>query len=196
MWARLAKYHEGDDRWYLEALGISADGQWDRFMDAWLKQVDGNWNTPGGRDLIWRSRGSKTAAWLSAIVADGSTRQEELPRYFRAMDFLSEADRQQLATQLAFNTQGDEQRTKYVAIESIRRLSPASISGKPEYKDALNKTLNDIEGTAEFVNLVDKFDLEDRYAQLLQLAENDPCRLVEPSHQGAQRPSALLERGR
>ena len=56
LWASLAKHHDGSDRWYLEALGIAADKQWDRFMTAWLGTVNGEWNTPGGRDLVWRYR--------------------------------------------------------------------------------------------------------------------------------------------
>ena len=37
LWADLAVQHDGKDRWYLEALGIGADKQWDLFFSAWLK---------------------------------------------------------------------------------------------------------------------------------------------------------------
>src|SRR5690606_30461318 len=30
LWVRLADKHDGNDRWYLESLGIGAEGQWDR----------------------------------------------------------------------------------------------------------------------------------------------------------------------
>ena len=56
LWARLAKQHDGKDRWYLEALGIAADKQWDRFLAAWMKAMDDEWNSPAGRDIVWRSR--------------------------------------------------------------------------------------------------------------------------------------------
>src|SRR5439155_26814922 len=59
LWAELARQHDGKDRWYLEALGIGADRQWDACFDAWLKAVGGKWNTPAGRDVVWRSRASK-----------------------------------------------------------------------------------------------------------------------------------------
>jgi len=36
LWAELAKQYDGKDRWYLEALGIGVDGQWDRYLNAWL----------------------------------------------------------------------------------------------------------------------------------------------------------------
>ena len=39
LWAELAAQHDGKDRWYLEALGIGADKQEDKFFDAWLTKV-------------------------------------------------------------------------------------------------------------------------------------------------------------
>ena len=39
LWATLATRHDGKDRWYLEALGIGADKQWDKFFAAYLAIV-------------------------------------------------------------------------------------------------------------------------------------------------------------
>jgi putative membrane-bound dehydrogenase-like protein len=89
LWAELAMQHDGKDRWYLEALGISADGQWDAFLAAWQKQVGDKWNTPAGRDIIWRSRARQTPMLLAKIVTDPNTPPETQPRYFRAFDFLN-----------------------------------------------------------------------------------------------------------
>jgi hypothetical protein len=36
LWATLATQHNGKDRWYLEALGIGADKQWDAYFKACL----------------------------------------------------------------------------------------------------------------------------------------------------------------
>ena len=47
LWADLAAQHDGKDRWYLEALGIAADRQWDRYFGAWLDRVGNGWNTAG-----------------------------------------------------------------------------------------------------------------------------------------------------
>ena len=88
LWARLAALHKGRDRWYLEALGIGAQGQEDRFFAAWLEQVGDNWNTRSGRDIVWRSRTVKAIDYLTALIKDKSLPDEERPRYFRALDFL------------------------------------------------------------------------------------------------------------
>jgi putative membrane-bound dehydrogenase-like protein len=89
IWAQLAQQHDGKDRWYLEALGIAADRQWDTFLDAYLAKTSEPWKTPAGRDILWRSRAKKTPELLVKIMQDPSTKEEEQPRYFRAFDFLS-----------------------------------------------------------------------------------------------------------
>jgi hypothetical protein len=88
LWATLAAQHDGKDRWYLEALGLAADRQEEKFFDAWLAQVGENWNTPAGRDLIWRSRSIKAPALLVKIITDANTPAKEKSRYLRALDFI------------------------------------------------------------------------------------------------------------
>jgi len=89
LWAQLAKQHDGQDRWYLEALGLAAGRQWDAFLAAWLEAVGDNWSTPAGRDIIWRSRAKQTPAFLAKILTDPATPVETHPRYLRALDFHS-----------------------------------------------------------------------------------------------------------
>jgi putative membrane-bound dehydrogenase-like protein len=86
LWADLASQHDGHDRWYVEALGIGADRQWERYFDAWLNQVGEQWDTPAGRDIIWRSRSPKACMYLARIIA-ATPSEEEQYRYFRALDF-------------------------------------------------------------------------------------------------------------
>jgi putative membrane-bound dehydrogenase-like protein len=89
LWADLASQHDGHDRWYLEALGIAADKQWDAFLGAYLSKVSEPWKTPAARDVLWRSRAKQTPALLVKIIQDPATKEDEQPRYFRALDFLS-----------------------------------------------------------------------------------------------------------
>ena len=87
LWAALAAKHDGKDRWYLEALGIGADQQEDAFLQAWLTKVGEKWDTPAGRDIIWRSRSKLAPAYLAKILTNKSTPAAAKPRYFRAFDF-------------------------------------------------------------------------------------------------------------
>ena len=89
LWADLASRHDGQDRWYLEALGIGADRQWDSFLDAWLAKVGEHWDTPAGRDIIWRSRAKKTPALLVKIIADKNLSAQDREHYFRSLDFIN-----------------------------------------------------------------------------------------------------------
>jgi putative membrane-bound dehydrogenase-like protein len=89
LWAELAMQHDGRDRWYLEALGIAADKQWDACLDAYLAKASDPWKTPAGRDILWRSRAKKTPELLAKIIKDPATKEQDQPRYFRALDFLS-----------------------------------------------------------------------------------------------------------
>jgi putative membrane-bound dehydrogenase-like protein len=94
LWADLAAQHDGHDRWYLEALGIGADKQWDAFLDAYLAKTSEPWKTPAGRDIIWRSRAEQTPALLVKIIKDPATKEDEQARYFRALDFLSGSEKE------------------------------------------------------------------------------------------------------
>jgi putative membrane-bound dehydrogenase-like protein len=89
LWAALAAQHDGKDRWYLEALGIGADQQWDKFLDAWLAEVGNTWSTDAGRDIVWRSRSKRTPALLVKLINDPGTSPKERDRYMRSFDFMT-----------------------------------------------------------------------------------------------------------
>jgi hypothetical protein len=87
LWATLALQHDGQDRWYLEALGIGADKNWDAYLDAYLAKAGDKLMTPAAKDIVWRSRAKKTPELLAKIIQDGSTKKDDQPRYMRAFDF-------------------------------------------------------------------------------------------------------------
>jgi putative membrane-bound dehydrogenase-like protein len=88
LWAQLASKYDGKDRWYLEALGIGADKNWDTYLDAYLSKAgDKAFSTDAGKDLIWRSRGKKTPELLVKVIKDKSTTKEQQPKFMRAFDF-------------------------------------------------------------------------------------------------------------
>jgi putative membrane-bound dehydrogenase-like protein len=100
LWAALAQQHDGHDRWYLEALGIGADQQEDKFFEAWLKTVGDHWNTPAGRDIIWRSRSHKAPALLVKIITDKNTPTAERARYLRSLDFIKGPEKEAALVEL------------------------------------------------------------------------------------------------
>jgi len=101
LWAQLAAQHDGKDRWYLEALGIGADKQWDRYVDAWLGEAGDKWNTPSGRDIVWRSRSRKTPALLVKLINDKGLSAKERDHFFRSLDFITGPEKDAAVAELA-----------------------------------------------------------------------------------------------
>src|SRR5207249_8229352 len=160
--------------WYLEALGIGADRQWDGYFDAWLKAAGEKWNTPGGRDIIWRSRAAKTPEFLAKIISDPSTPTSELPRYFRAFDFQVGAGKNRVLARLAFAEHGeDETRQNLIVAESLTRLKNFDVRSNPEHAATLDRLLDKNRGSARFVDFVTRFNVERRYPELLPIAQKN-----------------------
>ncbi|MDP1799455.1 MAG: NPCBM/NEW2 domain-containing protein, partial [Planctomycetaceae bacterium] len=107
-WTRLTQHYGGVDRWELEALGASADGDWDSRLAAYLKAVPNAITTKAGRDIIWRSRATQTPELLVKIISDPSVPTDELPRYFRALDFLSGPEKDAAIQTLAFSVKSED----------------------------------------------------------------------------------------
>ena len=87
LWAELASQHKAGDRWSLEALGIGSDLHADARFAAWLKQVGGKWDTPAGRDIVWRVRSKQAPGYLAKIILDAGNADGKDKRYMRSFDF-------------------------------------------------------------------------------------------------------------
>jgi putative membrane-bound dehydrogenase-like protein len=171
LWVQLALQHDGKDRWYLEALGIGADRFWEQCLEFWLRAVGDQWNTPAGRDIIWRSRATRTSEYLAKIIADPNVPVAELPRYFRAFDYQKGDGKDDALARLAFGTAPEGPRQDLIAAEAISRLK--SFDAKKNAA-ALNRLLDRHRGTALYVDLVEKFAVSPRYPDLLALAQKNP----------------------
>jgi putative membrane-bound dehydrogenase-like protein len=167
LWAALARQHDGRDRWYLEALGIGAAGNDDECFDTWLAAVKGDWNTPAGRDIIWRLRSTKAAGYLAKILEDQTIAETEKPRYLRSFDFLPEApEKNQTLVQLA----GLGGQMETIAAEALTRLKNADLNASPEIKAALDQHLASTKGTPRFIGIVRDFRVAGQGAAVLDAA--------------------------
>jgi len=101
LWARLATQHTAGDRWSLEALGIAADQQENACFDAWFKAVGGEWDTPAGREIVWRSRASKVPALIVKIVTAKDASAADKARFMRALDFIKGPEREAALAEIA-----------------------------------------------------------------------------------------------
>jgi putative membrane-bound dehydrogenase-like protein len=185
IWAALAQQHDGKDRWYLEALGIGAAGNEEEFMDAWLTAIDDNWNTPAGRDILWRLRTPRAAEYLARIITDKATGGTEVPRFFRAFDFIPAGTQKTTALVQLATLQGA---SKVVTGEALQRLSTDEVNSNAAVKNALTAMLDAVKGKPEFVELVRDFRLSGQGEGLLEFAVKDPA-----SPAGVEAAKLLLE---
>ena len=175
-WVELAKQYDGQDRWYLEALGLAADGHWDACLDAYLNWQGDDWPTSkSARDIVWRSRAQATPQLLTKLINSPSTPDDEIPRYLRALDFQNSSEKESAVMQLAFEeVAGSDDRAAYVHAEALNRVDGFDINSHPDRKAVLAKVLDANKGTPQYVRLVNKFSVTDRYHDLLQMAQKDP----------------------
>jgi putative membrane-bound dehydrogenase-like protein len=175
LWVPLATQYDGHDRWYLEALGIGADGDWDACLAAWLSKVGPAWNSPAGRDIVWRSRAAKTPELLATILEGPATPAAELPRYLRAFDFLKGPEKERALVGLAFGDARSEQPAREVVrAEAMQRLDPQEVLKDPAHAAALKRVVDAARGTRRFVDLIERFDLRGYSADLLALGQANP----------------------
>ena len=174
LWAELAAQHDGEDRWYLEALGIGADGQWDRYFAAWKEKVGDDWNTPGGRDIVWRARTDAAIPMLAEIIQDPETSPDERPRYFRAFDFHPDASDQAKDDALLSLLDGDREGQGEMARLVLMHVENKDVEGEPRLKTALDQALRANQGTLVFTDLVERFELQDQNEALLAMALEQP----------------------
>jgi len=169
-WAALAVRYPVSDRWYLEALGIAAEGRWDACMDRYWREVgDREW-TRADMDIVWRSRATNTAEWLAKLIRLGEDRAGPLPRYFRAFDFQAGPCVSEHLLRLAFETDRAVPGADGIIDESLARLQPGDVAQKPGARDTLVGLLRDRPRDGRFVEIVDRFELEPYFGELVELA--------------------------
>lgn len=179
VWKFLARSYTVGDRWFLEALGIGADGNWDDCMDAFFLFAPRRPDDLELRDLMWRSRGTKTPVWLAGEIGVNNVPISELPRLFRSFDFQKDSDAKSAALiKLAFGTYSDPARAKLITSEAINRLTKFDVNMNPRHAAALDKVLDEAKGTTSFVEMVGKFNVSKRFPDLLGIAQKQPTEQI------------------
>ncbi len=176
-WGTLAMSHDGKDRWFLEALGVGADKNWDDCLDHYLKFHSFGMlpNDRSFRDIIWRSRATRTPQLLAELASDKNTPAEELPRLMRSFDFQKDTPLKQAAlVKLAFGEQPDAARQSFVTAEALARIKNLDLKSNPQHAEAVNKLLERSRNTSLYVEMVGKFHVVEHYPGLLAVAQNQP----------------------
>jgi putative membrane-bound dehydrogenase-like protein len=174
-WTQLALQHDGHDRWYLEALGTGADGQWDSFMTDYLSKVKEPLKSGAARDIIWRSRTKLAIPYLAMLAGDNSVPISERLRYFRAYDF--NKGPQKSASLLGILENANEQDTavrKLVLNHLDESAVKTSSLAQMELKNLLTKMA--AAPGDEYIELIRRYNVKTENENLLKLAIARPDR--------------------
>lgn len=164
LWTALARNYDGKDRWYLEALGVGADNQWDAFFTAFTRDVKDPLQSRAYQDVVWRARTDKAVPYLAQLAAGNDTDLKNRLRYFRAFDFNTGPAKQKAL--LAMIADGDTALNKVV----LRHLNRGAVQTSPVAKKALSELVQALSGTPEYIELVERYELRSENPTLLQLA--------------------------
>lgn len=167
LWAKLAAQHNGKDRWYLEALGIGADHQWDAFFTAWTKLVKNPTEGLANRDIVWRARTEVAVPFLASLATESSTDLSQRLRYFRAFDF--NAGKTKSEALLAMLKGADSKQAEINKL-ALRHLDPDFVKTNTEAKQALTTLLASLPDNREYLDLAGKYQLVEQSARLFKYA--------------------------
>ena len=166
LWAKIAGQYDGKDRWYLEALGIGADKQWDSFFTAWQQQMGSEWNSSAGRDIVWRSRAKAALPMLEQIIEDPKIDPEKNLKFFRALDFQSDSGKEKVLTSLL---KGHHPKQSFINAIALLQLDSGALSNTAASRQLVSQSLKSVKGRPEFILLVEKYKLKDKGAELMDM---------------------------
>ena len=177
IWAKLAKAHSASDRWELEALGIAAQGRgdtslWDGRLAAWLVAVGDGWKSPAGREVVWRSRAAVSPKLICELLADPQVGTSESLALIRALDFQESAAAAVAIRDLVTRLDAPDEKLQVILPELVLRIDPAGgVEGKLAERIAAAAAA--VPGTQAFVDIVQRFRIKSRAAELVELAAAD-----------------------
>lgn len=157
-WHNLANSYKTGDKWFLEVIGIGADGQWDQYLEAFLK--DKNWmNNGAAKDIIWRSRSNITPEYLAKIISSSTITDSY--RYFRAFDFQEKKAKNKALLGLLKNSKSEE-----INLLVFKHFDAETIVQNPEFNIILPEVLEKIKSDKDFIDIVAKYNLKNQRTRL------------------------------
>jgi len=171
-WSQLAGHYDGQDRWYLEALGIAATDRWEECLrvlqNSRAKMTTGAWN-----HLIWRSRGGTAALLQTELLQSGAMPPQEVPAMFRAIEMQSERDYQSTLNTLcdwARSVPIDASPVYDATLVELAMRSERLPSDSKPIREAALRHLTKLKNPQEQVRLIRKLALSGQSERLIDVA--------------------------
>ncbi len=171
LWTDLALQHDGNDRWYLEALGIGATGNWEKCLDLWLEKIGEDWTKKPGRDIIWRSRAKKSLEYQLALIKDKNQPLAEVSRLLRGTDFQQHPQKSRLIADLF---EGERPNQKEFNTMVVNQLDPEFIAKSSKAQKVVQEILPELYGSSTYIDLVGKLELKAEGDNIFKLVLDNP----------------------
>jgi putative membrane-bound dehydrogenase-like protein len=166
IWTTLANNYDGKDRWYLEALGIAADNQWDAFFANYIAQAGEKWKTDAAaKDLVWRSRSTDNIYRLATLIKS----EKDNLRYFRAFDFQINPEK----TKVLLGMLDGGNAPSDIMTLVFKHLDVAIAKKEALFNTLLPKILKEIDNPADYLDLVKRYEMKDQASRLTAMVMND-----------------------
>lgn len=166
IWTSLANQYDGKDRWYLEALGIAADNQWDAFFANYMAKAGEKWKTDAAaKDLVWRSRSSDNLFRLAELAQNESNNL----RYFRAFDFQNNPKK----TKVLLEMLDEGKASSDIMTLVFKHLETESAKQDPLFRSLLPKVLEGITKPADYLDLVKRYEMKNQAKRLTEMVMKD-----------------------
>lgn len=169
IWVDLALQYTGDDRWYLEALGIGADPRGEEFFNKWVEK--GGLEKPGANDIVWRSRAKSALPLLTSLATNAEGTMEDNLRYFRAFDFHKDSSKDNLLAGMLNTKHPQKDSIKMLALSHI---SPEKINSDPTVNKIMRGSLAQMKGTPTYMDWVKRYELKDQVPALVDIYMESP----------------------
>jgi putative membrane-bound dehydrogenase-like protein len=169
VWLKLAAGYESDDRWYLEALGIGAEGFWNEYLSLYLNDKQQNWmENDAAKDIVWRSRADETSTLMGKLILSQPGRNNL--RYYRALDFQAPSSKDKTLKALLANATEEDQ------VIILRQINFEPKNPDQKILALAQNTAASIADDRDFLDIVNKYQVKDQKARLEKLvyqSEND-----------------------
>ena len=185
-WTQLAQRFDGNDRWYLEALGIAATDRWDECLAAYRDSVPFDRASDAQRWIAWRGRGQVAAELQSKWLVSDKLDNDTILGLLRAVDFLS-AEQRKTALQPVLNADSSRPET---VIEALMKLESVDLESSPRLAQMVRDYIERLGNDPRQLKILQKLRVSGLTDQLIDRAAS-----WGPSTQAVQAIDMALESG-
>lgn len=166
LWASLARRYDGQDRWYLEALGIGSDQFPDQYLAAFDGQAAEAEMDAATKDIYWRVRAAASINKMAELIRDEQAGEAEIARYFRAFHFYPKAGRNETIASLL---EIDHPRADLINSYVLSAIDDDYLDRNVVLQRQIQRLLPQLKGTPEWLEAVQKMELREELPALMEM---------------------------